>query len=442
MDEITRTVVLSPDLDALRLRSYRLAVEGGKAEEFRSRRIRIGSDTTCDLVINDASASRVHCEIVVDGRGYRVNDLGSKNGTRVQGVTIASGWIRDGQTLQLGSAKLLFSIGDEEIEIPMSRRGKFGELRGTSEPMREVFGLLERVAPTDTTLLVEGESGTGKELAVAAVHTRSQRAKGPLVVLDCSAIAPDLVESEIFGHVKGAFTGADQDREGAFERASGGTLFLDEIGELSIDLQPRLLRALESRTVRRVGGDRQIPVDVRVVAATNRSLREAVHSGEFREDLYYRLAVIRVVMPPLRERPEDIPVLVRHFMDLVAERTGRSDLNVSFATMEKLQQHAWPGNVRELRNYIERAAVLAADGEVDTRFLTVTPRADRNVKPDATVDITLPFKESKQRLVENYEKSYWLAMIEHHDGNISAAARDAGVHRKSAEYIVRKLGLR
>ena len=312
--------------------------------------------------------------------------------------------------------------------------------------MREVFGQLERIAPADITLLITGRSGTGKELVAEAVHQQSPRRKAPFIVFDCSAVSRDLIESELFGHVKGAFTGAVSSRAGAFEQASGGTLFLDELGELSADLQPKLLRALERREVKRVGGNEVIPVDVRVVAATNRNLREEVARGTFREDLYYRLAVMQLHLPDLKDRPDDIPLLVEHF--LAAATKGRDPLTISYATMERLKAHGWPGNVRELRNFVERAALLATGGRVEEKFLVVgedlrqaSPAIVADPSGHLVVDVEAPFKEAKGHLVDAFERAYWTKLLERTDGNISKASRIAGVHRKSVEYILRKLDI-
>jgi DNA-binding NtrC family response regulator len=306
--------------------------------------------------------------------------------------------------------------------------------------MREVFGLLERVSPSDATILVTGRSGTGKELVAEAVHDHSPRRKGPFMVVDCSAVPRDLIESELFGHAKGSFTGAIANRKGAFEQASGGTLFLDELGELPSDLQPKLLRALERREVRRVGTNEPVPIDVRVVAATNRNLREEVARGSFREDLYYRLAVVQVHLPSLRDRPDDIPLLADHFLRESCK--GREPMNISYQTMERLRRHEWPGNVRELRNFIERAVLLSSGGEVDGSFLDIGegPRV-RTPSEALVVDCEIPFKDAKARLLEEFERAYWVKLMEQCGGNLSAAARTAGMHRRGVEYALRRLDL-
>ena len=264
-------------------------------------------------------------------------------------------FVEHGTQIVLGAAPIVFEVTSEGAEVVLSGKRAFGGLIGSSPSMREIFSLLERVAPTDFTVLIEGESGTGKELVAEAIHASSARAEGPLVVVDCSAIARDLIASELFGHTKGAFTGAAGARKGAFEAARGGTLFLDELGELPLDLQPKLLRALESREVKPVGANDTIKTDVRIVAATNRTLAHEVRAGSFREDLYYRFAVIRVALPPLRERPEDIEPLVEHFLRGARKLTGRESVEISYKTMDKLKRHKWPGNVRELKNFVERA---------------------------------------------------------------------------------------
>jgi len=449
--DITRTVLLDAQTEALRLRRFVLRTADGQTHTFSARRVRIGSHPDNDLVLDDRSVSRHHARIEVDQQGYRVLDSDSKNGTWIGTTRIQEAWLEDGATLKLGESTLQFELLKEEVEVPVSKRTQFGKLRGKSERMREVFALLERIAPSDATVLIQGDSGTGKELVAQAIHDASPRKNGPFVVFDCSAVSPELIESELFGHVKGAYTGANTAREGAFEQAHGGTLFIDELGALSLDLQPKLLRALEERQIRRVGGNNVIHTNVRIVAATNTKLREAVAEGNFREDLYYRFAVITVDLPPLRDRPDDIPLLVEHFIQELSAQHNTGKLNVSFQTMEKLKNYRWPGNVRELRNFIERAALLAASGEVDAKWLPETsPEALRGPRAsalpawlqDADISFDLPFKEAKANLTEAMESAYWAHQLDIHDGNLSAAARSAGVHRKTAEYLVKKLGLR
>jgi transcriptional regulator with GAF, ATPase, and Fis domain len=453
MTDHTYTAAFEGDT-VLTLTQYRLVVvapDGSTtAHAFRSRVVVIGSSPDAELSLDDRQVSRQHCQLEVDARGYRLRDLNSKNGTFLGAVRINDCYLDSGLTFRVGEHALTFELGRKRVEIPLSGQDRFGALLGTSLAMREVFGVLGRVSPTDATVLVEGESGTGKELVAEAIHDHSPRRGGPLVVFDCSAVPRDLVESELFGHVRGAFTGAVADKKGAFERADGGTIFLDELGELALDLQPKLLRVLDSGQVRRVGGATSVQCDVRVVAATNRNLQREVEAGNFREDLFYRLAVIRIALPPLRKRPEDIPLLVQHFLDDVGRSAGRSDLQVGFSTMEKLKRHRWPGNVRELRNFVERAAVLAEGDRVETRFLKLGQRASdtatddgmpAGIAGDIRIDEDLPFKDAKNRLVEAFEVAYWSRLLERTGGNVSKAARIAGVHRKSVEYIMKKLDL-
>ncbi len=453
--EITRTIHLDGGEQALCLRKYTLTVSDPTTPQtltFDRRQVYLGSSPENDVCLDDPSVSRTHARLEVDSIGYRLVDLDSKNGTFVNGLRIRDVYLPPGAAFLLGRQALTFNVTSDEVEVRFSKRHQFGDLIGQSLEMREIFSLLERIAPTPATVLIEGESGTGKELIAEAIHSHSPRRDKPLVVFDCSAVSRDLIESELFGHIKGAFTGAIQNRKGAFEQADGGTLFLDELGELSLDLQPKLLRALEKREIRPVGSDRTIPVDVRIVAATNRNLLREVDQSNFREDLYYRFAVIRILLP-LRKRPDDITLLAEHFLAQCQTRIGRDNLQIPFRTMEKLRRHTWPGNVRELKNYIERAALLAQDNQIETRFLQ--PEAvpaqqgtsSSNGHDDASnlasnaADEQLPFKDAKQQLIEVFEKSYWTRLLERTDGNVSKAARIAGVHRKSVEYILKKLDI-
>jgi transcriptional regulator with GAF, ATPase, and Fis domain len=461
--DITRTQ-MHDAVERLRTHEYTLEVvdgpDKGKTLRTRGRSVRLGTSPENDFELNDGTTSRYHARIDADLWGHRVIDLESKNGTFIGDLRICDAYLPPGGLLRIGGNTLRYSPGIEPVEIELSRSNRYGRMIGQSPSMREIFALLERVSPTDMTVLVEGESGTGKELVADAVHTHSKRSTGPFVVFDCSAVASNLIESELFGHVKGAFTGATGSRAGAFERAQNGTLFLDELGELPLDLQPKLLRALEQREVRPVGGDRTVKVNARIVAATNRNLQKEVEAGNFREDLYYRLAIIRVYLPPLRRRVEDVPLLVRAFLEDLRTPEGEP-VQVSYETIIKLQKHRWSGNVRELRNFVERAAMLASGNRLETRYLMPAsaghePDApleapNANVAPVdgalagpavAAFDDSLPFKDAKARLIDDFERTYWVRLLERTRGNISAAARVAGIHRKSAEYLLKKLNLR
>ena len=306
----------------------------------------------------------------------------------------------------------------------------FGALVGASPAMRALFATLQRVAPTDSTVLLEGESGTGKELCARAVHESSPRVKGPFVVLDCAALPPTLAEAELFGHAKGAFTDASGERTGAFERASGGTLFLDELGELPLSLQPKLLRAIQQREVQRIGDAEPRPVDVRIVCATNRDLYAEVKAGRFREDLYYRIAVVCVRLPPLRDRRQDVPVLAAAF----AKELGGA---LPSGALSAYEGYAWPGNVRELRNAVERIVAIGAEAELPPSLPRAAPAAGT---PGAFRE--LPYKEAREKAIDAFERDYVAALLARHDGNVRRAAEAAGIDRVYLHKLVRRHGLK
>ena len=444
MSRAPETLVSDEATEEITFRRYRLVSTDGSVTSFGQRLIYLGTAPDNDMVVSDPTVSRVHARIEFDGTGYLVRDLKSKNGISINGVRVHQAYIPAGAQLRCGRAELRFELGDDEVQVAMSTGPRCGQMLGQSSQMREIFGLINRVAPSHVTVLVEGESGTGKELVADALHLHSRRRDKPFVIFDCSAVAPELIESELFGHVKGAFTGAHAAREGVFEQANGGTLFLDEIGELPLDLQPKLLRSLEKGEFRRVGGSERRHADVRVIAATNRQLDKEVEQGQFRQDLYYRLAVIKIRLPALRQRSEDIPMLVNHFL-----KTSDAEVQVSFETMQRLKDHPWPGNVRELKNYVDRAVVLAEHGRLETRHLSV--RADKELKASSSgggsegtlmVDLELPFKDAKARLLDEFERRYWTRLLKQSAENISEAARRGGIHRKSLEYLINKLELR
>jgi transcriptional regulator with GAF, ATPase, and Fis domain len=327
--------------------------------------------------------------------------------------------------MKLGATSIRVELGEGDVHLPLSTLDRFGGIIGSSVEMRRVYSLLERVAPSDTTVLVQGETGTGKELVARALHDASRRADGPFIAIDCGALAPTLIESELFGHVRGAFSGAQSDRRGVFEEADGGTLFFDEIGELPIALQPKLLRALEMREVRRLGSNTSKKVDVRVIAATNRSLAANVNDGAFREDLYYRLAVVEVVLPPLRARREDIALLARHFY----QRFAGSDA-IPADLVSTVQARSWPGNVRELRNFMERSASLGwATREVSP---AATPDETRLAEQ---IDLTVPFKLARR----SWTRAYVAALMQSTSSNVTRAADVAGVSRRFLQRLIARL---
>jgi two-component system response regulator GlrR len=420
-----------------------LTLPDGVRESFVSEtdRVSIGTHASNDLVVDRDTVSRFHCELVVDERGIRVRDLSSKNGTFVDGVRVESAWLGPEHTLRLGEQSIAFRLEEARASVSLFGGDRFGRMLGRSAAMRRAFSMLERCAAVDITVLIEGESGTGKEGAAEAIHTESARKDGPFVVVDCSAIPANLLESELFGHDKGAFTGADRAHKGAFEEAHGGTVFLDEIGEVPIELQPKLLRVLERRQVRRLGSQRVLDVDVRFVAATNRSLKREVNEGRFRQDLYFRLAVARVELPPLRERVEDLALLTSSFLDQLHASPAQRARLLDPSFQERLARHPWPGNVRELRNAIERALVF---GEPDLQEPSVL-RSTRDVLRAATApvdDVDLTYAEAREHAISRFEADWLPALLARHGGNVSRAARHADLTRPYLHKLLRRHGLR
>lgn len=397
----------------------------------------VGTGRDCGLVLDDPSVSRRHFELHPHERGFHLRDLESKNGTTVSGVAVLDAFLQGGEAIGVGRSKLRLDVGEDCDAYPLSAQHSFGALVGESVTMRRVFGLLERAAPTDATLLLEGESGTGKELAAQAVHRASNRRKGPYVVVDCGAIAPSLVESELFGHRRGAFTGAHESRKGAFELAQGGTVFLDEIGELDLALQPRLLRLLDSRRVKRVGDSSYRTIDVRIIAATHRNLEAEVRSGKFREDLFFRLSVLRVRLPPLRERGEDIALIARCLAQ--AARPGADPMRlISEETATLLSSYAWPGNVRELRNAVERLMLYPEDPRLALAlFETGGDSSDDGVLHQADL-AAAPFLEARQAWNDRFERAYVKAAMARSNNVVAHAADLAGISRQTFHRLLSK----
>lgn len=392
----------------------------------------IGSATSSQICLQEPTVSRVHAEILVQHDGVTIRDCESTNGTFVEEVRIRDADVREGNRIRVGSALLRLERSNELMFAELSANDSFGEMVGRSPVMRAVFSVLERASQSDSTILIQGETGTGKDLAARAVHENSTRVNGPYVAVDCGAIAETLFESELFGHVRGAFSGAVSDRMGVIEEADGGTLFLDEIGELPLGLQKKLLRVLESREVRRVGSNRARAVDVRLIAATNRSLTAAVNAGHFREDLFFRLAVVMVELPPLRQRRSDIPLLARHLLQRLTDKPVTLPPEIVSALMSR----GWPGNVRELRNFLERG--LSLGWSVD--------RSAPAPKPipaglDDLVPTHLPLKEARLAWMEQFDEIYLGALLRKTDGNVSAAAREAGVGRRFIQRTMKRIGM-
>lgn len=423
--------VLSVDLVVIDgpSRGGRIRVTGGAA--------RVGSAEGNDLCLADPTVSRVHCEVRLGSDSVVIRDCGSTNGTFVEGVRLREGEVQPGASIRVGNSVFRIESAGGPSFLPVSDRTSFGELVGKSVEMRRVYAILERVALTNATLLVEGETGTGKDVVARSLHAASPRAGGPFVPVDCGAIPENLIESELFGHLRGAFSGAIVDRKGVFEEANGGTLFLDEIGEAPLSVQPKLLRAIESRNIRRVGDNVERRVDVRIVAATNRSLAASANRGTFREDLYYRLAVVEVKLPPLRARSEDIPLLAQHFYARFAG--AGATLPPSFLAM--LTARSWPGNVRELRNFIERSVSLGFVTD-PSEAAGASSHAIQLRDLEEIVPLHLPLKDARQAWTESFESIYVRSMLEKTGGNVTRAAELAGVNRRFIQRLIARLGLR
>lgn len=431
------------------------------------RRSLLGSAPHCDIVIADAAVSRVHAELEPMPEGIWIRDLKSRNGTFIEGVRVESASVGDGYRIRVGTTEILVDYASAEIKpVESWPSDHFGPLVGKSTVMRELFATLARLGPLDSSIMIAGETGTGKELVARAIHGASHRVAGPFVVVDCATLSETLIEAELFGHTKGAFTGAHQSRAGAIESANGGTVFLDEIGELPISMQPKLLRVLESSTVRRVGETKFREVNVRFLSATHRDLLAMVKRGEFREDLYFRLAVLPVRVPALRERIEDIELLVRHFSE------GTGDW-LTPKVLRALEARPWRGNVRELRNYAERARAIGASEALDFTIDAIEPEAitavipipaamlsSRTVAappppapvmppltttspstPKESPVLSQPFRTFREQWIGYGERAFVQALLERHGNNVVAAAREAGIDRTYLYRLMRKHGL-
>jgi len=449
MSEITSVIPeLEPGKKQINLRRLSLVVvEGpdcGQRMELDHDVVRIGAFGQNHFVLSDTTVSRRHAEITRVQDGILLRDLASTNGTFVGEVRVREVFLGEKRLFRVGKTWIEYELLDEVIDIVPAEFTQFEDLVGGALPMREVYSVLERVARTELTVLVFGETGTGKELVSRAIHKRSARKKGPFVVFDCGAVARNLVESELFGHERGAFTGAVSSRPGVFEQAHGGTIFLDELGELPLELQPTLLRVLEQREVRRVGDRRVRPVDVRVVAATNRDLLQLVKEGVFREDLYYRLAVVEVSMPPLRERLADLPILMSHLLNTAG--FPHTVKGLAPEVIRVFEAYHWPGNVRELRNTLLRAIPFCDGDLIDLAALpdSLTARPDGESVAQGGLplpDSNLPFREAKDELIEAFERKYLEELLDRCQGNLSRAAREAGVDRKTIARMLKRHGI-
>jgi DNA-binding NtrC family response regulator len=414
-------------------RRFRVVVAAGPDQgvvhDAESSTVTIGTAEGNSLRLGDPTVSRHHAVIEASGGRYVLRDLDSTNGTTLQGCRVDQVVLRPGTRLGFGSTVLCFECLDDELREVLSADESFGPLLGRSVAMRRIFALLPKIAASSATVLLEGETGSGKSVIAEAIHQRSPRSAQPFMIIDCGSIPPTLIESELFGHERGAFTGALQTRIGAFEAAAGGTVFLDEIGELPLEMQPKLLRALEERSIRRVGSNQQIRVDVRVVAATHHDLRRDVNKGAFRADLFFRLNVVALRVPPLRERPEDIPLLIRHFYQ---QMCGQASAEPPVELLSALARKTFPGNVRELRSAIERTLLL---GEPE-----IEAQPDAAAEAPA-IDLTVPFRTAKETVVRRWETAYLRELMQQHRGNLSRAARAVRADRSHLRELVRRYGI-
>jgi two-component system, NtrC family, response regulator GlrR len=406
-------------------------------------RMILGSSQHAPIRVSDRAVSRVHAEIEVAEDGIWLRDLGSRNGSWVEGVLCKLARIEDGARLRVGNVTMQVRVEGESASVPLWPYDRFDDLVARSEVMRELFMRLSQYAHSDASVLVQGETGTGKELVARAIHRASPRSNGPLVVVDCGALPENLLETELFGHVRGAFTGAQSTRVGAIESADGGTVFLDEIGELPLAMQPKLLRVLESKTVRRIGETEHRNVDVRFVSATHRDLQQLVASGAFREDLYFRLSVLPVHVPPLRARPVDIPLLVAHFL-----RERAPNVVLSPELEQEIARHVWLGNVRELRSFVDRVTTIGPDaawaltrGDVAAQSARTAPPVPRLGSDLPEVRIDVPFKELRETWTDHLEREYVRKLIEQHGRNLATLAAAAGLDRTYVRRLIQKHSL-
>jgi DNA-binding NtrC family response regulator len=398
-------------------------------------RVFVGQSPTCEVQLSDRAVSRRHVSLEVTDEGLRLTDLGSKNGSFVRDVRVLQSLLRGGEPIKIGGTTMRVQ---SRTVAPADKEGlptRFGRVVGASPEMRRLYPLCERLAQSNVPVIIEGETGTGKEMLAESIHDASPRAAGPFVVFDCTAVAPSLVESELFGHERGAFTGAVSTRKGVFEQAQGGTLLIDEIGDLELSLQPKLLRAIERSQIRRVGGDKPIQMDVRILAATRRDLDREVSKGRFRDDLFHRLAVARIELPPLRKRRGDIPVLVQHF----AAELGADDATVTSRLMRQLRRwedDPWPGNVRELRNAIARQIAL---GELASADEQPPPSSAEAPSQDDVMGRILreklPFSRARERVLAEFRARYVEKVLADHGGNVARAARASGIGRRYFQRI-------
>ncbi len=437
---VTRSV---PETSFAADRAFRLVVSAGpeKGRTFSvdgagAPSVLVGQSESCEIRLSDREVSRRHASIEYSGSSLRITDLDSTNGTWVDRVRIVEAWLTGGELVRVGGTTLRVEDGPGARVSPNAERTGFGRVLGASLEMRRLYPVFDKLARASVPVVLEGETGTGKEALAEALHEEGPRAQGPFVIFDCTAVPPNLLESELFGHERGAFTGAVSSRRGVFEQARGGTLFIDEIGDLDAALQPKLLRAIERSEIRRLGSEKWIHVDVRILAATRRDLDREVEEGRFREDLFHRLAVARVELPPLRHRRGDVRALSQHFW----ERLGGPPGPIPQDLLRKWELSKWPGNVRELRNAVARHVALGDLGAplVPSAPPFGPPSDDADLAPDvieALVTSGLPFPRARDRMLELFTERYVTFVLDQHEGNVARAAESSGIGRRYFEKL-------
>jgi DNA-binding NtrC family response regulator len=434
----------------LKLRSLRWEVlEGpdqGRQFQTEDDPVRIGSSGRSSIVLKDSTVSRHHAVVTSGPDGLILKDLGSRNGTFVEGMRVYEILLPERATIRLGSTVLRFTVRSDEHRVVPTLREEFHGLVGQSPAMLSLFAMLEKIATHDVTTILTGETGCGKELCARALHTASRRSKAPFVVLDCSSLDRELGGSELFGHEAGAFTGAVRQRRGAFEQAEGGTIFVDELGELPLDLQVKLLRVLERRELKRLGGDTPINIDCRIVAATHRDLPAMVKAGQFRQDLYFRFAQIMIRVPPLRERREDIPILASRFLKEINQGNPNA-ATLTPAASEYLKTLELAGNVRELRNIIHRGCAMATGGKITPQdlgqdTLPATGAAAHGHDPTDAVDPNSSGAVNARAQMDQMEKQIIIDCLTRNSFNRTWAARELGISVPTLRSRMKQYGIR
>lgn len=448
--EFSQQTVFIPDGQNFKVfKACRLVVvkgsDRGRELTVKKERVTIGRSAGCDFVLSDPAVSHVHAELVTKPDSRVLKDLGSKNGILFMGHRVHEICVQPGTQVQIGNELVRVEALDVRLKIPLSVNDHYGMVLGKSVEMRQIFATLEKLTSSlsDLPVLLIGETGTGKGLLASALHANSTRERAPFVVMDCGAIPPNLIESIIFGHEKGAFTGAERSHRGLFEEANSGTLFLDEVGELILAVQPKMLRVLERQELRRIGGKDDLRIDVRTVAATNRDLHAMVEKGSFREDLLFRLSGIEMRIPPLRERHEDIFFLVERFLkegNQLRQQLGWQPLRLDDDSKALLESYPWPGNVRELRNAIERACCLTEGELIRRKDLNLDLRFGDS-QPLFASNLGVPYKFAKSRLIEQFERWYLANLLKAHGGNLAQAAKKAGLVRHHLRDLCHRYGI-